>query len=56
MFGTSDMLEVTFYRNFSDFRVIQFAWFRMEDTDYSVVGSPLKTLIRGEEHFFHIMI
>ena len=56
VFGNSDILQVTFYRNFSDFHVIQFAWFRMEDTDYSVAGSPLKTLIRGEEHFFHIMI
>ena len=31
VFGNSDILQVTFYRNFSDFHVIQFAWFRMED-------------------------
>ena len=49
VFGNSDILQVTVYCNFSHVHVIQFAWFRMEDTDYSVAGSPLKTWIRGEE-------
>ena len=46
------LLFIATFLMFMLFNLHGFEW----KTDYSVAGSPLKTLIRGEEHFFHIMI